>query len=101
MNQEERIRELEEQQRAEDDKINGLLRTGKIPAKADYADLDRIKNELKAARRVKAMDAKRIEPKLTRQISLKFPEDEYQALIKRASDAGVDLSRYIRNLLKS
>ena len=101
MNQEDRIGPLEEQLQAEETKIKGLLRAGQIPAKADYADLDRIKNELKAARRVRAMDAKRIDPKLTRKISLLLPDDEYQALTKKAAAAGVDLSKYIRSLLKS
>lgn len=101
MNQEERIMELEKQLQVEEEKINGLLLTGKIPAKADYADMDRIKNKLKAARRIRAMDEKRVDPKLTRKISLLLPEDEYQTLIKKAADAGVDLSKYIRNLLKS
>jgi len=58
MNHEEKIRELEAQHQAEQEKINGLLRAGKIPAKADYADLDRIKNELKVARRVRAIKGK-------------------------------------------
>ena len=97
----EKIKELEDQLHAEEEKINGLLLAGKIPTKADYADLDRIKNELKVARRVRAMDAKRVDPKLTRQISLKLPEDEYQELLKKAADKGVDLSRYIRDLIKS
>lgn len=97
----EKIKELEDQLQAEEEKINGLLRAGKIPAKADYADLDRIKNDLKAARRVKAMDAKRSDPKLTRQIGVRLPEDEYQALTKKAADKGVDISQYIRDLIKS
>jgi hypothetical protein len=49
---EEKIRELEAQHQAEESKIKALLRAGKIPAKADYADLDRIKNDLKAACRI-------------------------------------------------
>jgi predicted DNA binding CopG/RHH family protein len=101
MNHEEKIRELEEQLQAEETKTKDLFRAGKIPARADYADLDRIKSELKAARRVRAMDAKRVDPKLTRRIGLLLPEDEYQALTKKAAEAGVDLSKYIRNILKS
>ena len=84
MNQEEKIKALEDQLQAEEEKIKGLLLAGQVPGKADYTELDRIKTDLKTARRVKAMDAKRIEPKLTRRIGLLLSEDEYQMLIKKA-----------------
>jgi predicted DNA binding CopG/RHH family protein len=101
MNQEEKIKALLVELQAEEIKINGLLLAGKIPAKADYAELDRIKNELKAARRVKAMDAKRSDPKLTRKITISLSDDEYQALKRNADKAGVDLSKHIRGLLNN
>lgn len=99
--EEDRIRELEAQLQAEQEKINDLLRAGQIPSKADYADMDRLKAELKVARRVRAMDATRINPKLTRQIGVRLTEDEFQELTKRAAESGVELSRYIRDLIKS
>ena len=63
--------------------------------------LAEVRAELKTARRIRAMDAKRTDPKLTRKISLLLPVDEYQELTKRAAKAGVDLSKYIRELIKN
>lgn len=92
---------LEKKLKDAEEGIQAIFKAGKIPGQDDYADIDRIKQQLKVARRVKAMDAKRVDPKLTRKISLLLPDDEYQTLTKKASDAGVDLSKYIRNLLKN
>jgi hypothetical protein len=100
MDHEDRIGELEDRLQAEEAKINDLFRVGKVPAAADYADADRIRKELKVARRVRAMDAKRVDPKFTRQIGVRLTEDEYQELTKRAAESGVELSTHIRNLLK-
>jgi len=93
------IAALEKKLKEAEDEIQVLFKAGKIPT-PDYAEVDRIKRELKAARRVRAMDAKRVDPKLTRKISILLSDDEYQALTKKATDAGVDLSKYIRSLLK-
>ena len=65
-----------------------------------HRELAEVRAELKAARRVRAMDAKRVDPKLTRQIGVRLTEDEYQELTKKAEESGVDISNYIRNLLK-
>ena len=96
----EKIKALEDQLQAEEEKINGLLLAGKIPGKADYSEMDRIKSGLKVARRVLAMNAKRVDPKFTRQIGVRLTENEYQELTKRAAESGAELSTYIRNLLK-
>jgi hypothetical protein len=56
MNREERIRELEGQLAEEETKIKALFLSAKIPKPGDYAERDRIRGELKVARRVKAMD---------------------------------------------
>jgi hypothetical protein len=94
----ERISELEEKERA-------LMIQSIEGAKAGAVsptlrrDLERVRAELKVARRVRAMDAKRVDPKLTRQIGVRLTEDEYQELTKKSEEAGVDLSSYIRNLL--
>jgi hypothetical protein len=101
MSHEEQIRELEGQLEGEETKIKALFLTAKIPTPGDYAERDRIRGELKTARRLKAMDAKRVDPKLTRQIGVRLTEDEYREANQKAEDAGVDLSTYIRNLLKS
>jgi predicted DNA binding CopG/RHH family protein len=46
------------------------------------------------------MDAKRTDPKLTRKVTILLPEEEFQTLTKKATEGGVDLSKYIRMLLK-
>ena len=95
------IQKLEKELAAANETIQATLRTGKIPTSDDYAGIDRIKAKLKVARRVRAMDEKRIDPKLTRKITISLPEDEYQALKKKADEGGIDFSKYIRSLLKS
>ena len=99
MSHKERIRELEEKERA-------LMLQSIEGAKAGavspsiHRELAEVRAELKVARRVRAMDAKRVDPKLTRKISILLSEDEYQALTEKAAESGVDLSKYIRNILK-
>jgi len=100
MKHEERIRGLEGQLEAEEAKIRLLMLSGKIPTPSDYKEIDRIKRELKAARRVRAMDSKRIDPKLTRKITILLPEEDFQTFTRKAAEEGVDLSKYIRMLLK-
>ena len=99
MNHEEKISELEEKERAlMVQSIEGAKAGAVSPTL--HRGLAEVRAELKVARRVRAMDAKRVDPKLTRQIGVRLPEDEYQAVTKKAVDAGVDLSSYIRDLLK-
>ena len=100
MSHEKLIESLEKQLQAEETKVNALYQAGKIPAPGDYAEIDRIKRELKTARRVRAMDAKRVDPKLSRKVSILLSEFEYVELMKKAEVKGVDLSKYIRALLK-
>lgn len=95
------IQKLEEELKAADEKIQASLRAGKIPTSDDYADVDQIKAKLKVARRVRSMDAKRTDAKLTRKISIMLPDDEFQTLAKKAEAAGEDLSKHIRRLLKN
>ena len=101
MNHDERIKALEAQLESEETRIKGLIMSGKkILTPDDYAETDRIKKELKAARRVRTMDAKRVEPKLTRGYNLTFSENEYQELVAEADQRGMKLSSYIRELIK-
>ena len=81
--------------------VQEIFKAGEIPTPEDYAGVDQIKAELKVARRVKAMDAKRTDPKLTRKVTILLPDDEFQALTEKATEEGVDLSKYIRMLLKN
>ena len=99
MNHAEQINLLEEKERAlMVQSIEGAKAGAVSPSL--HRELAEVRAELKVARRVRAMDAKRVDPKLTRQIGVRLPEDEYQAVTKKAADAGVDLSTYIRDLLK-
>jgi len=81
--------------------VQEIFKAGKIPTPEDYAGVDRTKAALKVARRIKAMNAKRTDPKLTRKVTILLPEDEFQALTEKAAEEGVDLSKYIRMLLKN
>lgn len=98
--EEERISELEEKERALMLQSIEGARTGAVSPSL-RRELAEARAELKAARRVRAMDAKRVDPKLTRKISILLPEEEYQLLTEKAAESGVDLSKYIRNILKS
>lgn len=101
MDHDERIKALEGQLEEEETKIKGLFLAGKVPTPGDYAETDRIRRDLKTARRVRAMEAKRVDPKLTRKVTLMLSEEEFQELTKEADETGVDLSKHIRALLKS
>jgi len=79
--------------------VHEIFKTGKIPEPADYADVDRIKRDLKTARRIASM-AMRSEPKLTRKISVLLSDNEFNELSERAENKGMILSKYIRQLLK-
>ena len=98
--EEERIRELEEKERALTVQTIEGAKAGAVSPTL-RRELAEVRAELKVARRVRAMDAKRVDPKLTRKISILLPEDEYQALTQKAAESGVDLSKHIRNILKS
>lgn len=99
MSHEERIKALEERERALTVQTIEGARAGAVSPTL-RRELAEVRAELKVARRVRAMDAKRIDPKLTRQIGVRLTEDEHQELTKKAAEEGVDLSRYIRHLLK-
>jgi len=59
MSNQARIEELEEQLSTAEVKVKELFQVGKIPGPEDYADIDRIKKELKTARRIKTAKEKR------------------------------------------
>jgi predicted DNA binding CopG/RHH family protein len=98
-NGEERVRELEEKERALNIQTIEGARAGAV-SPALRRELDEVRAQLKVARRVRAMDAKRTDPKLTRKVTILLPEEEFQTLTKKATEGGVDLSKYIRMLLK-
>ena len=91
---------LESELRKAEEEIDGLIRAGRIPTPADYADVDRIKKELKAARRIKTMNARRTEPIKTSRFSILLPDEELNILTTKAKESGLGFSQYIRHLLK-
>ena len=99
MSHESRINDLEEKERALMVQSIEGARAGTVPPSLRQ-EIEAVRAELKVARRVRAMDAKRVDPKLTRQIGVRMTEDEYQELTKKAAESGGDISTYIRDLLK-
>ena len=94
-----KIKELEVALSDAERQVHEMLKAGKIPVPADYADVDRIKRDLKTARRIASM-AMRSEPKLTRKISVLLSDNEFNELSEKANNKGMILSKYIRQLLK-
>lgn len=99
MDHDELIEELERQLQIAEKKVNDLFRSGKIPGPEDYADIDRIKGELKTARRTRTMEAWRTDPKLTRRVTFSVSDQEYEEIAERAQRTGLTLSEYIRQVL--
>lgn len=99
MNHEKRIKELEEKERVLMLQSIEGAKTGTV-SPAIHEELAGVRAELKTARRVRAMDEKRTETKLTRSYNLTFPENEFDELAERAEKRGVKLSSYIRDLIK-
>ena len=95
-----KIEELEVALLEAENRISDLFREGKIPSSADYTDVDRIKKELKVARRIMAMEAHRTEPKKTSRFSVLLPDEELIVLTANAKEKGLIFSKYIRYLLK-
>jgi len=99
MDHDELIEELERQLQVAEKKVKDLYKAGKIPGPEDYADIDRIKGELKTARRTRTMGERRTEPKLTRQVAFMVSDQEFEDLSERARRKGLNLSEYIRQVL--
>lgn len=97
--EEARIRELEEKERALMGQTIEGAKAGAVSPSLQR-ELAEVRAELKVARRVRAMDAKRTEPKKTSRFSILLPDDELETLTKRAEEKGVIFSSYIRHLLK-
>jgi predicted DNA binding CopG/RHH family protein len=98
-NKEEKIRELEEKERALMGQSIEGARAGAV-SPSIVQELAEVRVKLKAARRIRTMEANRIEPKKTSRFSILLPDDELEALTKRAEEKGVIFSSYIRHLLK-
>jgi hypothetical protein len=95
-----KVAELENALQEATKEIDAIFRAGKIPLPCDYADMDRLKKELKGLRRMLTMNARRSESKLNRKVSILMAEDEFKQLSERSEKKGMILSKYIRQLLK-
>jgi predicted DNA binding CopG/RHH family protein len=99
MNHKEKIKELEEKERSLMlQSIEGA--TVRAVSPSLHRELAEVRAELKAARRVATMKARRTEPTKTSRFSILLPDDELEALTKKAEEKGVVFSSYIRHLLK-
>ena len=95
-----KVKQLETLLREAENKISKLFREGKIPTPRDYADVDRIKKELKVARRVMTMGNSRIDPLLTERVAVRLSKDEYERLKRQAEEKGVSVSDRIRDIIR-
>jgi hypothetical protein len=97
--EEERIRELEEKERAlMVQSIEGARAPAVSPALR--REIEEVRAELKAARRVATMKANRTEPVKDVGIRINIDAAEYRRLSDNAAAAAMTLNNYIRDLLK-
>ena len=96
---EEKIRELEEKEAALMVQSIEGARTGAVSPSL-RRELEEVRAELKTARRVATMKARRTEPIKTSRFSILLPDEELDILTTRAKESGLVFSQYIRHLLK-
>ena len=100
MNHEEKIKELEGREAALTVQTIEGARAGAVSPSL-RRELAEVRKELKAARRIRAMDANRTAPKKTSRFSILLPDEELDILTTRAKESGLVFSQYIRHLLKT
>jgi len=97
MNQDDKIKALEDQLAKAERKIPDLFKAGKVPGPEDYAEIDRLKKELKSARRVKTTKEKRGETEFfSTTIGVNVPLGVREQIEGLAAAKGVTLSEYMR-----
>ncbi len=99
MNHADKIMDLQEKERALMFQSIEGAKAGTVPPSL-HRELEEIRAELKTARRVRAMDANRTDPKKSSRFSILLPDTELEELTKRAAQKGMVFSSYIRYLLK-
>jgi len=98
--EEERIREIEEKERAlMVQSIEGAKAGGVSPAL--HRELEEVRAELKRLRRIKTIKARRTEPIKDVGIRINVDAEEYRRLSDNAAKAAMTLNNYIRHLLKN
>ena len=95
-----KVKQLETLLLEAENKIRELFREGEIPTPTDYGDVDRIKKELKVARRIMTMENNRIDPLLTERVAVRLSKDEYERLKRQAEEKGVSVSDRIRDIIR-
>ena len=99
MSRKENIKKLQQALEAEEQRIKALFKSGRIPGKEDYKELDRLKKELKTERSLLTKESRRVSPAMSKTVGLVVTKEEYQALNKRAKATGKTLSKYLRELI--
>ena len=97
--EEEKIREIEEKERALMVQSIDEARAGAVSPSL-RRELAEVRQKLKVARRVATMKARRTEPIKTSRFSILLPDEELDILTAKAKESGLVFSQYIRHLLK-
>jgi len=100
MNHEEKIGELEEREKSLMLQSIEGAKAGAV-APSLHLELAEVRAELKAARRIATMKARRAEPIKTSRFSILLPDEELNILTTKAKESGLGFSQYIRHLLKT
>ncbi len=95
-----KVKDLEREFAIEQDKIDALFRSGKIPTAKDWEPVKRIEKQLRTARGILTREKKRKSPPLTKTISFMMTDKEYETLQARAKAKGVRLGKYVRELVR-
>lgn len=98
--QKEKISELEERERALMVQSIDEARAGTVSPSLRQ-EIAEVRRELKAARRIATMKAKRTELIKDMGVRINIDAQEYRRLSDNAAAAAMTLNNYIRNLLKS
>lgn len=94
-----RIVNLERSLQEEETRIQDLFKSGKVPTREEYEQLDRIKKDLRVERGIATKKAKRETPYLDRRVTVKMPSADYDKLLKRAGSEGMKVSEYLRVII--
>lgn len=100
MTRQDNIERLQRAIETEEERINDRFKAGKIPDKEDYRELDRLKRALRSERIQATKEARRTDPLLTERFSVKVSEEEYVQIQREAEAKGMNISDFIRGLIR-
>ena len=95
-----RVKSLERELAIEQDKIDALLRSGKIPTQKDWEKTKKIEKELRIAKGLVTRQRKRKRPPLTKKISLLLTDKEYETLKAQAEAKRQRLGKHVREMVR-